>query len=55
MCSLIYANIKCINKLIHVNLYKCYARPLLDYCSVIFFPDYVYVIYLIENLQKKFT
>ena len=35
MCNLIHANIKCIDMLVLVNLYKCYARPLLEYCSVI--------------------
>ena len=39
--------------LVLVNLYKCYARPLLEYCSVIFSPHHVYLINLIENVQKK--
>ena len=55
MCNLIYANIKCTDMLVLVNLYKCYARPLLEYCSVIFSPHYVYLIKLIENVQKRFT
>ena len=55
MCNLIYANIKCTDMLVLVNLYKCYARPLLEYCSVIFSPHYVYLINLIENVQKRFT
>ena len=38
--------------LVLVNLYKCYARPLLEYCSVIFSPHYVYLINLIENVKK---
>ena len=50
MCNLIHANIKCTDMLVLVNLYKCYARPLLEYCSVIFSPHY-----LIENVQKRFT
>ena len=37
MCNLIYANIKCTDMLVFVNLYKFYAQPLLEYCSVIFF------------------
>ena len=41
--------------LVLVNLYKCYARPLLEYCSVIFSPHYVYLINLIENVKKRFT
>ena len=53
MCNLIYANIKCTDMLVLVNLYKCYARPLLEYCSVIFSPHHVYLINLIENVQKK--
>ena len=36
--------------LVLVNLYKCYARPLLEYCSVIFSPHFVYLINLIENI-----
>ena len=42
MCNLIYANIKCTDKLVLVNLCKCYARPLLKYCFVISSPHYVY-------------
>ena len=42
MCNLIYTNIKCTDMLVLVNLYKCHARPLLEYCSVIFSPHYVY-------------
>ena len=38
--------------LVLVNLYKCYARPLLENCSVIFSSHYVYLINLIENIQK---
>ena len=53
MCNLIYANIKCTDMLVLVNLYKCYARPLLEYCSVIFSPHYVYLINLIEKMYKK--
>ena len=55
MCNLIYANTKCTDMLILVKLYKCYARPLLEYCSVIFSSHHVYQINLIENVQKKFT
>ena len=55
MCNLIYANIKCTDMLIIVKLYKCYARHLLEYCSFIFSPHLVYLINLIENVQKKFT
>ena len=41
--------------LVLVNLYKCNARPLFEYCSAIFSPHYVYLINLIENLPKKCT
>ena len=41
--------------LVLVNLYKPHARPLLEYCSAIFSPHYVYLINLIENVQKIFT
>ena len=40
--------------LVLLNLYKCYARPLLEYCSVIFSPHNVYLINLIENVQKNY-
>ena len=42
--------------LILVNLYKCYARHLLEYCSATFFSSlgYVHFINLIENVQKEF-
>ena len=41
--------------LILVNLYKCYARPLLKHCSVIFSLHCVYLINLIGYVQKTFT
>ena len=53
MCNLINVNLKCTDMLVLVNLYKCYARPLLEYCSVIFSPHYVNSINLIENINKK--
>ena len=28
MCNLIYAKIKCTDEFVHVNVYKCYVRPL---------------------------
>ena len=52
-CNLIYANIKCADMLVLVNFYKCYARPLLEYCSVIFSPHHVYLIKLTESVQKN--
>ena len=39
--------------LVFVNLYKCYARLLLEYCSIIFSPHHVYLINLIEIVQKN--
>ena len=55
MSNLIYANIKCTDMFVLINLHKCYARLLLEYCSVIFSPHYVYLINLIENVHKKIT
>ena len=40
--------------LVLVNLYKCYARPFFEYCSIIFCPHHVYLINLIENVPKKY-
>ena len=39
--------------LVLVNLHKCYARPFLEYYTVIFSPHYVYLINSIENIQKN--
>ena len=52
MCNLIYASIKCADMLVLVNLYKCYARPLLEHCSVIFSLRCVYLINLIGYVKK---
>ena len=41
--------------LVLVKLYKCYARPLLEYCSVIFSSHHVYLLNLIEIVQKRLT
>ena len=35
--------------------YKCYARPLLEYVSVVWSPLHIYLIDLIENVQRNFT
>ena len=39
--------------LVLLNLCKCYTRPVLEYCSVIFSPHHVYLINLIKTAQKK--
>jgi hypothetical protein len=38
-----------------INLYKTYARPYLEYASVVISPHHLYLIDLIENVQRNFT
>ena len=38
-----------------VNLYKCYARPILEYSSVVFSPHNLYLIDALEHVQRNFT
>ena len=37
------------------DLYKCYVRPILEYVSVVWSPHHVYLIDIIENVQRSFT
>ena len=37
-----------------VNLYKTYARPYLDYNSVIYSPHYLDLIDVLEHVQRLF-
>jgi hypothetical protein len=55
VCNLILSNVFHVNRSTLVNLFKCYARPYLEYASVIFSPHYLYQINLIEKVQRNFT
>ena len=55
ICNIIFANIKQVNNSILIKLYKSFARPLLEYASVICCPHHVNLIDRIENVQSRFT
>ena len=55
MCSIILTNFKLVNNCTLTDLYKCYVRPILEYVSVVWSPHHVYLIDLIENVQRNFT
>ena len=38
-----------------VSLYKIYVRSVLDYASIVYSPHFLYLIDLIENVQRNFT
>ena len=38
-----------------IKLFKTYARPHLDYASVVYSPHHLYLIEAIERFQKNFT
>ena len=44
-----------LNNSVLINLYKTYARPYLDYNSVIYSPHYLYLIDALEHVQRHFT
>ena len=37
------------------NLYKIYAKPYLDYASIIYSPHYLQIINITKNVQRNFT
>ena len=55
MCNIILTNFKHLNNCTLTDLYKCYVRPILEYVSVVWSPHHVYLIDLIENVQRNFT
>ena len=55
ICNIIFANIKHVNNFISIKLYKSFARPLLEYASVICCHHYVDLIDRIENILRRFT
>ena len=55
MCNSILLNFKHVNNCILTDLYKCYVTPILEYVPVVWLPNHVYLIDLIENVQRNFT
>ena len=55
ICNLILLNLSHMNCDILVNLYKCFARPILEYSSVVFSPHNLYLIDALEHVQRNFT
>ena len=55
MCNIILTNFKHVNNCTLTDLYKCNVRPILEYESVLWSPHHVYLIDLIENVQRNFT
>ena len=48
-------NVYNANNTVLTNLFKIYTRSYLEYASVIYFPHYLQMIDIIENVQKNFT
>ena len=55
ICNIIFANIKQVNYSLLIKLYKSFARPLLEYASVICCPHHINLIGRIENVHRRFT
>ena len=55
MCNLLLRAFHGLNNNIIILLYKVYVRSLLDYASIIYSPYYMYLIDLLENVQRNFT
>ena len=54
-CNFILFNVYNADYSILIRLYKTYARPLLDYASVIYSSHFKYFIDAIENVQRHLT
>jgi hypothetical protein len=55
ICNMILSNMYDVNNDILIRLYKVYARPYLEYATVIYSPHTLYLIDSIENVQKNFS
>ena len=55
MCNITLSNFKHVNNYTLTDLDKCYVRLILEYVSVVWSPHHVYLIDLIENIQRNFT
>ena len=55
VCNVILSHIFFINNETLVKFYKIYARPYLDYASVLYSPYCLYLIYTVESVQSHFT
>ena len=55
MCNIILTNFKHVNNCTLTDLYKCYVRRILEHVSVVWSSHHVYLIDLIENVQRNFT
>ena len=57
MCNIILMNFKHVNNCTLTDLYGCRpnVRPILEYVSVVWSPHHVYLIDLIENVQRNFS
>ena len=48
-------NFKHVSKFTLIDLFKCYVRLIFEYVSVVWLPHHIYLINLIENVQRNFT
>ena len=55
MCNQLLHTFYFCDRSVLVNLYKTYVRPSLEYASIIFSPHHLYLIDVLENVQKHFT
>ena len=56
MCNLIFRSFAYCEPKVVADLYKVYVRPIIvDYCCVVYSPNILYLINLLENVQKYFT
>lgn len=54
-CNLLLSAFKDVDRSILIRLYKTYVLSSLEYASVIYSPHYLYLINMIENVQRNFT
>ena len=55
VCNCILSNVYNADNSILIQLFKTYARPFLNYASVIYSPHFMYLIEVIESVQRHFT
>ena len=55
VCNLILSNVYDVGNALLIQLYKTYARPYLDYASIIYSPHRLQLIDAIERVQRNFT
>ena len=55
ICNLILRSFANCESKVVLDLHKVYVRPIIKYCCFVFCPNFMYLLHLLENIQKYFS